>query len=40
MRARMAETNGGEVKKSLRDGLEAKTHQKLGDKSLTKVVLQ
>ncbi|WP_239446685.1 F0F1 ATP synthase subunit B [Mailhella massiliensis] len=40
IRARMAETIVAEVKKSLLDRLDAKTHQKLIDKSLTKVVLQ
>ena len=38
--AGMAETIVAEVEKSLLGGLDAKTHQKLIDKSLTKVVLQ
>ncbi len=40
IRARMAETIVAEVEKSLVERLDAKTHQKLIDKSLTKVVLQ
>ena len=40
IRERMAETIVAEVEKSLLGGLDAKTHQKLIDKSLTKVVLQ
>ena len=40
IRERMAETIVAEVEKSLIRQLDAKTHQKLIDKSLTKVVLQ
>ena len=40
IRERMAEVIVTEVEKSLLDRLDAKTHQKLIDKSLTKVVLQ
>ncbi len=40
IRERMAETIVAEVEKSLLDRLDATTHQKLIDKSLTKVVLQ
>ena len=40
IRERMADTIVAEVEKSLLDRLDATTHQKLIDKSLTKVVLQ
>ena len=40
IRARMAESIVSELEKSLVERLDAKTHQNLIDKSLTKVVLQ
>ena len=40
IRARMADTIVAELEKSLVERLDARTHQNLIDKSLTKVVLQ